>query len=63
MLSVILSSRVKLNRMKIIMAAIKNVAKLAGISPSTTSCTLYDMISQTTKERVHQAIKELNLFS
>ena len=49
--------------MKIIMAAIKNVAKLAGISPSTTSCALYDMISQTTKERVRQAMKELNLFS
>lgn len=46
--------------MKIIMAAIKNVAKLAGISPSTTSCALYDMISQTTKERVRQAMKELN---
>lgn len=63
MLSVIVTSRVKLNRMKIIMAAIKNVAKLARISPSTTSCALYDMISQTTKERVRQAIKELNLFS
>ena len=46
--------------MKIIMAAIKNVAKLAGISPSTTSRALHDMISQTTKERVRQAMKELN---
>ena len=35
--------------MKIIMAAIKNVAKLAGISPSTTSRALYDMISQDNK--------------
>ena len=49
--------------MKIIMAAIKNVAKLAGISPSPTSRALHDMISQTTKERVRQAMKELNLFS
>lgn len=46
--------------MKIIMAAIKNVAKLAGISPSITSRALHDMISQTTKERVRQAMKELN---
>ncbi|MDP5885648.1 LacI family DNA-binding transcriptional regulator [Streptococcus mutans] len=42
------------------MAAIKNVAKLARISPSTTSRALHDMISQTTKERVRQAMKELN---
>ncbi|AUW97376.1 LacI family DNA-binding transcriptional regulator [Streptococcus pluranimalium] len=44
------------------MVTIKDVAKLAGVSPSTASRALHDnpMISPATRERVRQAMTELN---
>ncbi len=44
------------------MATIKDVAKLAGVSPSTVSRVIAgsDRISDRTKERVRQAMKEVN---
>ena len=44
------------------MVTIKDVARLAGVSPSTASRALHDnsMISQATKERVRQAMEELH---
>lgn len=44
------------------MVTIKDVAKLAGVSTSTASRAMHDssMISEATKERVRQAMKELN---
>ena len=44
------------------MATIKDVARLAGVSPSTVSRALHNstLISRTTKERIHDAMKKLN---
>ena len=44
------------------MATIKDVAREAGVSPSTVSRTLHDssLISRETKEKIWQAMKKLN---
>ena len=44
------------------MTTIRDVAKLAGVSPSTASRVLHDsdMISEATKKKVRQAMKELD---
>lgn len=44
------------------MATIKDVAKRAGVSPSTASRAMHDspLISEETKDKVRQAMKELD---